>query len=137
MAKILIIDDLLEERELMRIAVKAEGRDVIEAASTQQALQFIQDNDFDVVVTDLKMEKADSGFDVLRAAKNKDIYTQVIMVTAYGNPDIGSEAMRQGAFDYLERISGHDNLDMLRYKVNLAIEFHDAKAKGKSVNERT
>jgi DNA-binding NtrC family response regulator len=94
---------------------------------------LIQQNVFDVIVTDLKIETEKAGFDVLEAAKKKDIYTQVIVITAYGSPEISVQTMRLGAFDYLERNAPDtDALEMVRYKIGLALEFREAKLRGRS-----
>ncbi|UCG12381.1 MAG: response regulator [Deltaproteobacteria bacterium] len=133
MYSILIVDDVPELRQQLEWAASAEGREVVAADSGEQAIRLIQQKDFDVIVTDLRMETEDVGLDVLEAAKEKDIYAQVIMVTAYGTPEISVETMRLGAFDYLERNApGTDTLSMVRSKITLALEFREAKLGGKS-----
>jgi DNA-binding NtrC family response regulator len=92
---------------------------------------LVREHDFDVIVADLKMETDKAGLEVLKAAKEKDIYTQVIIVTAYGTPEVSVETMRLGAFDYLERNApGTDVLTMVRSKISLALEFREAKLAG-------
>jgi DNA-binding NtrC family response regulator len=133
MSTILIVDDEPELRSDLEWAARDEGRTVVAAENDEQAIQLIQQQDFDVVVTDLKMETPDAGLRVLKAAKQKDIYTQVIVVTAYGTPEISVETMRLGAFDYLERNApGTDALAMVRSKITLALEFREAKLRKES-----
>jgi len=133
MFKILVVDDEPALTSQLEWAARGEGREVVAAESGAQAIQLIQQYDFDVIVTDLKIETDSAGLDVLKAAKEKDIYTQVIAVTAYGTPAVSVEAMRLGAFDYLERNApGTDCLIMVRSKVNLALEFRQAKLAEKS-----
>jgi DNA-binding NtrC family response regulator len=128
MVKTLVVDDEPTLRSQLKWAAQGEGREIVEAESAEQAIQLIQQNDFDIVVTDLKLATVDAGLEVLKAAKEKDIYTQVIVVTAYGTPEISVETMRLGAFDYLERNApGTDSLAMLRSKITLAIELREAK----------
>lgn len=128
MYKILVVDDVPELRNHLKWAASGEGREVVAAESTEQAILLIHQQDFHVIVTDLKMEMDDSGLDVLKAAKEKDIYTQVIVVTAYGTPEISVETMRLGAFDYLERNAPDtDHLAMVQSKITLALEFQQAK----------
>jgi DNA-binding NtrC family response regulator len=128
MFRILIVEDNFDLRAQMKYAAKSEGRQIMEAENAEQGIRLIRENDFDVVVTDLRMETDLAGLDVLKAAKEKDVYTQVIMITEYGTPDVSIETMRLGAFDFIERRPrGIAPLDMLRSKINLAIEFREAK----------
>jgi len=128
MAKILVVDDESELRDHLAWAARGDGREVASAESGEQAVRLIQQQDFDVIVTDLKMETDEAGLNVLKAAKEKDIYTQVIVITAYGKPEVSAEIMRLGAFDYLERnIPGTDTLNMVRHKISLALEFREGK----------
>jgi len=135
MVKILVVDDEPALRRDLEWAARGEGREVLSAESGEQAIQLIQQHDLDVIVTDLRMETEKAGLAVLRTAKEKDVYTQVILVTAYGTPEISVETLRLGAFDYLERNApGTDVLLMVRSKINLALEFREAKlrARGQS-----
>jgi DNA-binding NtrC family response regulator len=135
MFKILVVDDEPELRSQLEWAARGEnnGQEVVAAESGEQAIHLIQQQDFDVIVTDLKMETDGAGLNVLKAAKEKDIYTQVIVVTAYGTPEISVETMRLGAFDYLERNApGTDALAMVRSKISLALEFRRAILERKS-----
>lgn len=128
MVRILIVDDVTELRLQLEQAASGKGRQVVSADSGERAIELIQENDFDVIVTDLKMETDDAGLEVLRAAKEKDVYSQVIMVTAYGTPEVSVETMRLGAFDYIERTApATDVLAMVRSKIDLALEFREAK----------
>ena len=128
MVKILIVDDEPQLRGKLKWAAKGKDREVFEAESGEQAIHLIQQHDFAVIVTDLKMESDRAGLGVLKAAKEKDVYTQVIVVTAYGTPEVSVETMRLGAFDYLERNApGTDTLAMVRSKINLALEFRRVK----------
>jgi two-component system response regulator PilR (NtrC family) len=128
MISILVADDEPVLRGQLEWAAHGEGRKVVAAESSKQATELIQQGDFDVIVADLKMETDRAGLDILKIAKEKDPYTQVIIVTAYGTPEISVETMRQGAFDYLERNApGTDFLSMVRSKVNLALEFREGR----------
>jgi DNA-binding NtrC family response regulator len=131
MAKILVVENEPSLREDLEWAVQGSGREVATAQNAKEALQRIGEEDFDVIVTDLRMETVDAGLEVLKAAKTKDIDTQVIVCTAYGSPEISVKTMGEGAFDYLERNSpGTDFLEMIRHKVALALTFREATLAG-------
>jgi len=131
MAKILLVDDDARWRKDMAWATRGTGAEIVTAASTEEAMQRIAEEDFDVVVTDLELVQGTrdvGGLKVLQAAKEKDIYTQVIVCTAVGTPAISVQAMGLGAFDYMERNPvGTEHLTLLGIKVAQALEFRDAK----------
>jgi two-component system, NtrC family, response regulator AtoC len=128
MVKILVVDNEPDLTTQLGWTVRREGWETLSSDSAEQAIRLIHENDFDVVVTDLRMETQEAGLLVLKAAKEKDIYTQVILVTFYGTPEVSAEVMRLGAFDYLERNApGTDHLTMLLRKVELALEFRAMK----------
>jgi DNA-binding NtrC family response regulator len=132
MSKILVVDDKPKSLKHLATASQIPGAEVVTAASAPEALQKIAEETFDVIVTDMRLEPNEPkvGFEVLKAAKERDKYTQVIVITAYGTPEISVEAMRLGAFDYLERnFPGTDVLAMIKSKVSLAVEFRNAKLK--------
>ncbi len=124
MVKILVVDDVPEHRHQLVNAIRESGREVQAAASRAEGEDRIEHEDFDVVVTDLRMEDKRDGLAVLKAARRKDPTTQVIFVSQYGTPELSAEVMRSGAIDFLERNpSAIDFWTMLDCKVKLAIEF--------------
>ena len=128
MTKILVVDNTPELKEDLEWALRDPGRRIVTAQSAKEAIECIGREIFDVVVTDLRMETNEAGLDVLRAAKERDAYTQVIVLTAYGTPEVSAKTMLLGAFDYVERnVPGTKVLATLKSKVSLAIEFRNAK----------
>lgn len=135
MPKILLVDDSPEWRADMEWAAKGLDRDVATVQSAGEAIRKIAQENFDIVVADLQIPQeaggipeTEGGLAVLKAAKAKDVYTQVIVCTAAGTQAISVKAMRFGAFDYLERAAvAISHLQMLRRKIELALEFRDAK----------
>src|SRR5438270_10630035 len=116
MSRILVVDDEDEVRSALKRRLEREGYEVVTAASAEEANGTIQamSPTFDVVVTDMSMEETDSGLEVLRDAVAHDIFTEVIVLTAYGNVANAVESMRRGAFDYLEKnITGVDVYELL------------------------
>jgi len=136
MADILVVDDRSKDLEDLKWAAKGAGRTVVPAKNREQALDLISKNDFDVVVTDLELIPGDpkSGLDVLNAAKEKDPYTQVIVVTGGGDPELSVRAMALGAYDYIQRGALGVNVPaMVRIKITKALEFRDAVLRSKAM----
>jgi DNA-binding NtrC family response regulator len=75
---------------------------VTTAADGGRAISLIGGQEFDIIVTDLRMPGAD-GFEVLRTAKGRAPDTEVIMMTAYATVQDAVTAMKQGAYDYLQK----------------------------------
>lgn len=99
---ILVVDDEEVIREGMRRILEAEGYLVQTSASGQAAKERIQEEDFDVVITDLKMPGMD-GIEVLKTIKILQPEVPVLIITGYSTVDTAVEAMRQGAFDYIAK----------------------------------
>ncbi len=102
MEKILIVDDEKSMRDVLAIMLKRAGYAVQEAGDGEDAIGQIQKDIFDLVITDLKMPKAD-GLEVLKAVKEHSPGTVVLMITAFASPESAVEAMKRGAFDYLTK----------------------------------
>ena len=123
--RVLVIDDEEEDRDGIQRRLRREGFEVETAASQEERILTIRDakDAFDLVVTDMLMEQANSGVEVLRAAVARDLFTEVIILTAYGNVSNAVECMKQGAYDYIEKnIPGVDVYDLLVIKANQALE---------------
>jgi two-component system response regulator HydG len=106
---VLVVDDQRNMRATTAILLRQAGHSVEEAESGAAALQRIQQEAFDVVLTDLRMPGLD-GLEVLRAVREHAPDTQVIVMTAYGTVDSAVEAMRRGALDYVSKPFKEDEL---------------------------
>ena len=117
MARILVVDDESNLREMTRLMLKRVGWEVSTAASGEQAVELLQaaDESFDVVLTDLKMPGL-SGLDVLNASQEVDASTQLVVMTAYASAETAVSAMKQGAYDYIEKPFKKDALTVLLQK---------------------
>ncbi|MBI5204062.1 MAG: sigma-54-dependent Fis family transcriptional regulator [Nitrospirae bacterium] len=117
-AKILIVDDEQIALRNLEHVMQKEGYTVVGTHRGPNALKLIEENWFDVVLTDLKMEKVD-GMQILK--KCKDLYpdTEVIMITGYASIQSAINAIKKGAYDY---ISKPFKLDEVRKVVKEAIE---------------
>lgn len=101
-AKILIVDDEQNIREVLSIFLKDEGYTVSVANDGKSALEAVKNDIFDLVITDLKMPKF-SGFDLLKSIKETSPATVVVIITAYGTTESAVEAMKLGAFNYIQK----------------------------------
>ncbi len=101
-SRVLAVDDEEEALDDLEHVLRKEKYDVVTAHTGPEALDLIRSHDFDVVLTDLRMEKVD-GMTILREAKEKNSVTEVIMITAFASVDTAIEAMRQGAYHYLAK----------------------------------
>jgi DNA-binding NtrC family response regulator len=101
-ARLLVVDDEPIALRNLERALAKEGYEVTTAPSGQAALRHLRDGAFEVVLTDLKMEKVD-GMQVLRRCKETDPDTEVILITGYAAIDTAIEAMKQGAYHYVPK----------------------------------
>lgn len=102
MTDILLVDDEKSVRSTLSSFLKKAGYQVEEAANGQEAVEKLKTQFFDLVITDLKM-KPMNGLDVLRESKEINPLTEVIVLTGYGTVESGVEAMRSGAYDYIQK----------------------------------
>ena len=102
MAKLLVVDDQRNMRTTLAMMLRGAGHDVDEAENGEAAVDRLHAEVYDLVLTDLKMGGTD-GLDVLRSAKEVSQLTEVIVMTAYGTIESAVEAMRIGAYDYIQK----------------------------------
>ena len=112
MESLLLVEDKNELRAMLRKALERAGYTVEEAPDGTAAIQKIRARRYLLVVTDLKLPGA-SGLDVLRASKNADATIPVILLTAYGSVEEAVTAMKEGAFDFLQKPVDLDHLKLL------------------------
>jgi DNA-binding NtrC family response regulator len=101
-AKILIVDDEEIALHNLKHVLKKEGYDVTASQSGQRALQLLEEHSFDLVLTDLKMEKV-GGMQILKRARELNPDIEVIMITGYATVDSAIEAMKAGAYHYIAK----------------------------------
>ena len=100
MARILVVDDEERVRTILKIMLSSKGHEIGEASDGDQALSRLEAEAFDLVITDIKMDKMD-GMKLLSEIKGRDMGCPVLFVTAYGTLESAVEALRLGAADYL------------------------------------
>jgi two-component system response regulator FlrC len=113
MARILVADDEPGLREFLADALELDAHVVVTAAEGRAAAKLLDEQGFDLVITDLKMPGMD-GMALLRKVRAEQPEVEVIMLTAHGTVDNAVEAMKLGAFEYLQKpLSGPDELRLL------------------------
>ena len=106
---ILVVDDEESIRISIQHQLEKEGYRVTTAESGDQAVEMIRENHFDVIITDLMMDGID-GIGVLKEAKELPPDILVMVLTGYGSLTTAVEALRLGAFDYMQKPCDHDEL---------------------------
>src|SRR5512146_890772 len=117
-AKLLIVDDERIALRNLEHVMKKEGYSVTATQSGPNALKILEEQQFDVVLTDLRMEKVD-GMQILQ--KTRELYpdTEVVMITGFATLDSAVETMKHGAFYYIAKPF---KLDEVRKVVKEALE---------------
>ncbi len=108
--RVLVVDDEAKMRRVLELMLRQMGCRVDTAANGREALNFLDRQSVDLVITDLKMPQLD-GMGLLRHLREQDNEIPVIVITAYGTVENAVEAMKQGAFDYLLRPFELDTLE--------------------------
>jgi len=99
---ILLVDDNKSFREGLSISLKDEGYSIQEAESGTSALEILKNKRPDIIVADIRMPEMD-GIELLKKIKELEADSPVIIMTAHASIDVAVEAMRQGAFDFIEK----------------------------------
>lgn len=100
--RILIVEDENWAREFLKELLDAEGYRVATAANGSDGIEMLEQNRYDLVITDLRMQEKD-GIAVLKAAKAQRDDPEVLLLTAHGSVESAVEAIKLGAFDYLTK----------------------------------
>ena len=116
--RILIVDDEKVALKNLEHVIKKEGYEVVATQSGQNALRILEEQKFNVVLTDLKMEKVD-GMQILRRCRELYPDIEVIMITGYATLESAVESMKHGAFYYIAKPF---RLDEVRKVVAEAVE---------------
>ena len=128
--KVLFVDDEIDFLETLLKRMKKRGVDVTGVGSGEEALSFLNTNQVDVVVLDVRMPGMD-GIETLREIKRRHPLIEVIMLTGHANLEVAIEGMELGAFDYLMKPM---DIDELLYKVEDAYKkksLHEQKIRKK------
>ncbi|UCB46351.1 MAG: sigma-54-dependent Fis family transcriptional regulator [Spirochaetota bacterium] len=111
-AKLLVVDDEKNIREGLQKALNLDGYDVEVAADGMVALEKLDDEDIDLVITDLKMPQL-SGEELMKDALGRYPYLPIIILTGHGTIENAVEAMRNGAYDFITKPLNIDKLSLI------------------------
>jgi CheY-like chemotaxis protein len=100
--QVLVIDDDEEMRSLLRELMQEEGYEVESVDSGPEAFRRIEKQDFDLIVTDIRMPGL-SGLDILEGLRRLQPFAPVIVITAFGGNNVRRKAFEKGARAYLEK----------------------------------
>ncbi|SPF34983.1 hypothetical protein SBA4_1600004 [Candidatus Sulfopaludibacter sp. SbA4] len=130
MQTLLLVDDEKEKLQQMESVAGGTDRRILKSCGRDDALQVIEGEQLDLVVTDLALHTKGGdrdGLDVLRAAKAKDPEVPVILISAYLTARDAEDALDQGAFDIIDRASSQlDSRRLLRLKIEQALRLREA-----------
>lgn len=131
-ASVLIIDDEPDIRISLRGILEDEGAVVTEAASGSEGLRIAQDNDIDLVFLDIWMPGMD-GLAVLGELKERGVEAPVVMISGHGNVETAVTALKNGAFDFIEKPL---SLDTILMTADKALELSALKRENKELRSR-
>ena len=119
--KILIADDERAITDGLSAILSDEGYAVDVAVDGQKALERLSNEAYGVVLADLKMPKLD-GLALLKEMQQRDIHTECIIITGQATVDSAVQAMRQGAYDYIEKPLNSEKLNRLKALIPKAVD---------------
>lgn len=133
--KILIIDDEEQLRKLLFRLVSLEGFEVFEASDLKSATHILKQNSIDAVLCDVRLPDG-NGVDFVATVKRQFPVVEIILLTAFGNITDGVRAIKNGAFDYLQKGNENDRViplifqavEKARNQLHSAIKINDRKA---------
>jgi DNA-binding NtrC family response regulator len=124
MAKVLLIDDELTMVQMVTEMLRQEGHEVFPYTNSRDALAALETHLPEVVVTDLYLDKTRAhGLEILQKARSVTPPASVIVITAFGSIETAVEAMKNGAYDYLEKPF---KLDELNLCIQRALSYNEA-----------
>jgi DNA-binding NtrC family response regulator len=122
---VLLVDDEKDFVESLAERLQLRDFNVATALSGDEAIKFVEENEFDVIVLDVQMPGKD-GVETLKEIKNIEQLSQVIMLTGHATVKTAIEGMKSGAFDYLMKPTDTDELiEMINNAYQLVAEQRD------------
>lgn len=127
--KVLVVDDEIEFRNVYKLMLQYKGYEVTLASSGEQCLKLLDNNNYDLVLTDLKMEGMD-GIELLKKIKDNNYNCEVILITAFSTVENAVIAMKLGAFGYF--IKGQDPQILLK-EIDKIVKINELKNDNKVI----
>jgi len=124
---VMIIDDEPIVGKRLKQALSKFGIDVEVFEDSQIALNRLEDKRFDIVVTDIRMEKVD-GIQILERVLEHSDHTKVIIITGYATIEVAQEALTKGAFDFIAKPFKPDDLRSVINKAAMSLGFSNIMA---------
>ena len=132
MAKILLVDDEPSIRSVLTTLLRKKNYEVTPVGSGETAIELLRENEYDLILTDIRMEPV-NGLEVLQAARKQSPRSAVVLLTGYGSIKTAVEAMKGGAFDYVTKPF---KVDELLVTVDKAIEYQSVLAENAGLRAR-
>ncbi|MHC4267071.1 MAG: sigma-54-dependent transcriptional regulator [Planctomycetota bacterium] len=114
--RILLVDDDANTANGLRKILLQDGYDTSCAYTGNEALNLIESEHFDIIITDMKLPDI-SGFSIIEKVKMKDVDIPVVMITAFSSLQTAIDAMKKGADDYLTKPVNIDELELILKKI--------------------
>jgi DNA-binding NtrC family response regulator len=128
-SRVLVVDDEASVRGALEIILGERGYEVVVAASAAEARSRLKGRPFDLVFVDLRLPDA-TGIELLESVKADTPDTEVVLMTAHGSLDVTIEAIKRGAFYYLEKPFTPEQVSMLAER---ALEFEAVKRENRAL----
>ena len=132
MARILVVDDEQSMQEFMEILLVREGHEVVCCGSAQQALLALENDAFDLAISDIRMPGM-SGLELLERVRELSPETLVVLITAHGSTTSAVEAIKRGAYDYLTKPF---SVDEIRVVIEKALEKQDLSSENRRLRRQ-
>ena len=132
---ILIIDDEIKLLKLLGMILSQENFNVKEASTARSAMTMLEQYDFDVVLSDVRLPDG-FGIDLVKSIKTKKPHLEIILMTAFGNITDAVQAMKNGAYDYLVKGDDNEKIIPLVYKALEKVKDNKSKIVQKSSTEK-
>ena len=132
MKKILIVDDDVAHRTMLKVNLMGAGYEIVEADDGDQVLPALEQEEVDLILMDLKMQRMD-GMEALKLLRERGRMEPVVVITAFSSVESAVEAMKQGALDYVTKPV---DIESLKLTVAKALDFEALREENQELKKR-